>query len=114
MSAHDYCPIVISIPNAPGALVLKGADYREDSRDKDRHLDDAVVLCATIRNPLVTAQQMKGSDKSRVLSLHKKLSDPGHLSWRLLQPADRSPAMDALRILVANHSLPPVNRLKRS
>ncbi|QCB96578.1 hypothetical protein E5206_06255 [Arthrobacter sp. PAMC25564] len=114
MTADDDGPVLISIPNALGALVLKGAAYREDSRDKDRHLDDAVVLCATIRNPLITARQMKGSDKSRVLTLHEELSDPGHRSWLLLESADRIPAMDALRILAANHSLPPANRLKRS
>ena len=71
MTADDDGPVLISIPNALGALVLKGAAYREDSRDKDRHLDDAVVLCATIRTPLVTAAQMKGSDKSRVLPCTK-------------------------------------------
>jgi hypothetical protein len=114
MTADDDGPVLISIPNALGALVLKGAAYREDSRDRDRHLDDAVVLSATIKSPLVTAGQMKGSDKSRVLTLHKELSDPGHRSLQLLEPADRIPAMDALRILAANHSLPPVNRLKRS
>lgn len=112
MSVDDDEPVLISIPNALGALVLKGAAYREDSRDRDRHLDDAVVLCATIRTPLATAAQMKGSDRSRVLSLHKELADPGHRSWQLLDPVDRTPAMDALRILAANHSLPPANRLK--
>jgi hypothetical protein len=114
MSADDYCPIVISIPNAPGALILKGADYREDSQDKDRHLDDAVVLCATIRNPLVTAQQMKGSDKSRVLSLHKELSDPGHPSWQLLEPADGSPRDGCPPDSGRQPQPPAVNRLKRS
>ncbi|WP_261620998.1 hypothetical protein [Pseudarthrobacter equi] len=108
----DDDSVLISIPNALGALVLKGAAYREDSRDKDRHLDDAVVLCATIRNPLVTAVQMKGSDRSRILTLHKELSDPGHRSWQLLEAAHRTPAMDTLRILATNHNLPPVNRLK--
>jgi CheY-like chemotaxis protein len=106
-------PVPISIPNALGALVLKGAAYREDSRDKGRHLDDAVVLCATIRTPLATAKEMKGSDKSRILTLHKALEDPGHRSWQLLEPADRTPAMDALRILASNLQLPPANRLKK-
>lgn len=108
----DHDPVIISIPNALGALVLKGAAYREDSRDKDRHLDDAVVLCATIRKPLLTAAQLKGSDRSRILALHKELADPGHRSWQLLEPGDRTPAMDALRILASNHNLPPVNRLR--
>lgn len=113
MIVDDTGPVFISIPNALGALVLKGAAYREDSRDKDRHLDDAAVLCATIRNPLITAGQMKGSDKSRIQSLHVKLTDPGHRSWQMLEPADRTTAMDALRILATNHNMPPVNRLKR-
>ncbi|WP_442545256.1 hypothetical protein ACSBOX_06150 [Arthrobacter sp. KN11-1C] len=113
MIADDGGPVFISVPNALGALVLKGAAYREDSRDKGRHLDDAVVLCATTKAPLATAAQMKGSDKSRILTLHKVLADPGHRSWQLLDPADRTPAMDTLRILASNHSLPPANRLKR-
>jgi hypothetical protein len=109
----DGDPVLISIPNALGALVLKGAAYREDSRDRERHLDDAVVLCATIKAPLATAKEMKGSDKSRVLTLYKVLEDPGHRSWQLLEGADRRPAMDALRILSSNLQLPPVNRLKK-
>lgn len=113
MKVDDGEPVIISIPNVLGALVLKGAAYREDSRDRDRHLDDAVVLCAAIKSPLATAGQMNGSDKSRVLTLHKELKNSGHKSWQLLEPADRIPAMDALRILAANHSLPPANRLKR-
>jgi hypothetical protein len=31
--------VVLSIPDVLGALVLKGAAYVEDSRDRDRHLD---------------------------------------------------------------------------
>ncbi|HJV98387.1 MAG TPA: hypothetical protein VJ617_04755 [Arthrobacter sp.] len=47
-----------------------------------------------------------------ILTLHNELSDPGHRSWQLLEAADRTPAMDALRILAGNHNLPPINRLK--
>lgn len=43
--------IVLSIPDALGALVLKGAAYLEDARDRQRHLDDAVVLTCTVSNP---------------------------------------------------------------
>ncbi|MFP3460043.1 hypothetical protein R5O87_04230 [Arthrobacter globiformis] len=108
----DGDPVIISIPNPLGALVLKGAAFREDSRDRDRHLDDAVVLCAAIRNPLITAAHLKGSDRSRILALHRELSDPGHRSWQLLELGDRTPAMDALRILASNHNVPPINQLK--
>lgn len=113
LAVDDDEPVLISVPNALGALVLKGAAYREDSRDKGRHLDDAVALCATIIDPLATAKEMKGKDKSRILTLHKALEDPGHRSWHLLEPSDRMPAQDALRILSANLQLPPVNRLKK-
>ncbi|ASN21747.1 hypothetical protein [Arthrobacter sp. YN] len=111
----DDEPVLISIPNALGALVLKGAAYREDSRDRDRHLDDAVVLCATIKTPLATAKEMGGSDRSRVQTLHGVLENPDHRSWQLLHEADRTPAMDALRILASNpQQLPSANRLKKA
>lgn len=114
MVVGDGEPVLISIPNALGALVLKGAAYKEDSRDKGRHLDDAVVLCATIKEPLTTAKDMGGSDRSRIITLRKELEDPGHRSWQLLDAADRTPAMDALRILATNpQQLLPVNRLKK-
>ena len=113
LNVDDDDPVLISIPNVLGALVMKGAAYREDSRDKDRHLDDAVVLCASINNPLATAKEMKGSDKSRVLALHKVLEDPGHRSWQLLEPPVQTLAQDALRILSANLQVPPANRLSR-
>ena len=109
----DIEPVLISIPNALGALVLKGAGYKEDSRDRDRHLDDAVVLCATIKKPLETATEMGGSDRSRIITLHTALANSGHRSWQLLEAVDRTQAMDALRILASNLQLPPVNRLKR-
>ncbi|MEQ7739085.1 hypothetical protein, partial [Escherichia coli] len=76
-------------------------------------LDDAVVLCATIETPLALVRNMKGSDRSRIRTLHRELMDPGHRSWQLLEPQDRMPAMDVLRILSTNPQLPPVNRLKR-
>lgn len=48
-------PLTLSIPDALGALVLKGAAYREDPRDRSRHLDDAAILaCARTRHPPTT------------------------------------------------------------
>ena len=40
----DAGVVTLSIPDALGSLGLKGAAYLEDSRDRERHLDDAVVL----------------------------------------------------------------------
>ncbi|GIU57478.1 hypothetical protein [Arthrobacter sp. NicSoilC12] len=70
----------ISFPSALGAVVLKGAAYRDDSRDKDRRLGDAMVLCATIKEPLDVAAPMRGRGKSRVLTLHNEAGDPKPLA----------------------------------
>jgi hypothetical protein len=94
--------VTISIPNSLGALVLKGAAFREDSRDGRRHLDDAAVLAATIHDPLQMVAELKGSDRSRALTLHTALLDPLHPSWLMLDEDDRVVARDALRILASN------------
>lgn len=112
MTADADGEVLISIPNTLGALVLKGAAYKQDSRDRRRHLDDAVVLSAVIREPLTLSGQMKGSDRGRVQLLHAELKDPAHPSWLLLDPADRGTGQDNVRILASNPSLPPKNRLK--
>jgi len=94
--------VTISIPNTLGALVLKGAAFREDSRDGRRHLDDAAVLAATITDALKVVPELKGSDRSRVQTLHTALLDPLHPSWLMLEEHDRDGARDALRILASN------------
>ncbi|EMY33859.1 hypothetical protein D477_012870 [Arthrobacter crystallopoietes BAB-32] len=103
-------PVLISIPNTLGALVLKGAAYREDSRDIRRHLDDAAVLLATVTDPLGLAGQLKGSDRSRIRTLQNALIDPLHESWLLLEEPDRQPAMDALSVLAADPPTPKPHR----
>ena len=108
--------ILVSIPNALGALVLKGAAYREDSRDRTRHLDDAAVLAATIKDPLAVVPELKGSDRSRIIGLKTALDDPGHSSWLLIDDETaRTAGMDALRILAANPQdfQPARSRLRR-
>lgn len=106
MTADDDAPVLISIPNVLGALVLKGAAYREDSRDKDRHLDDAVVLCATISSPLDAAIQMNGTDKSRLLTLHKEARGPGAPVLTAPGPS-RSDAGDGFAPNPGSHPQPP-------
>lgn len=41
----------ISVPRPIGALILKAAAYKTDSRDSDRHLFDAAALLACINDP---------------------------------------------------------------
>ncbi|WP_223934993.1 hypothetical protein [Arthrobacter sp. StoSoilB5] len=105
--------VSISIPNRLGALVLKGAAYQEDSRDKGRHLDDAATLLATITGPLELAADMGGSDRSRILGLNRALADPSHESWKVLDHGDRARAISNLAVLCANPDRLPVRRLGR-
>jgi len=44
--------VTLSIPDVLGALVLKGAAYLDDSRDRGRHLDDAVALACAVTDPV--------------------------------------------------------------
>lgn len=73
----------VSIPKVPGALVLKGAAYLEDSWDR-RHLDDAIVLALCMEDPDPWVDELKGSDRGRIAALAHALSDPAHPSWELV------------------------------
>lgn len=77
----DGRTVVLSIPDTLGALVLKGAAYLEDPRDRERHLDDAAVLACTISSPVAERDRMTGSDPHRVRGLWEALSDLNHKSW---------------------------------
>jgi len=47
----------ISTPSVFGALVLKAAAFRTDSRDPQRHLQDAAILLACLDSPLAAREQ---------------------------------------------------------
>ena len=78
-------PTTISVPDAFGALVLKSAAHRADTRDRERHLADAAVLLACV-DPF-DDRTPSGSDRSRLLYLRRHLGDPTAPAWLLL-PAD--------------------------
>jgi hypothetical protein len=74
-----------SIPDTLGALVLKSAAYKEDSRDRDRHLDDAALLACTVEDPVREAERLEsGSDRGRIQLLARELADESHRSWQLV------------------------------
>lgn len=90
----------VSVPSAFGALILKAAAYQTDSRDKERHLQDAALLLAVIGDPYSARGQLAGSDRSRLTALVHALRDDAR-AWGAL-PADlRSDGQVALRILTA-------------
>ena len=90
----------ISVPQPFGALVLKAAAYKTDSRDRDRHLDDAAVLLACIDDPFVEKESFAGSDLSRLLFIQDKLVRE-HAAWRRMPREDAQRAQQVLRVLCA-------------
>jgi hypothetical protein len=73
--------------------------YQTDTRDRERHLLDAVVLLAVIDDPFAEREQFAGSDKSRLVKLSNHLSSDAR-DWERLPPDWRSAAQAALRLLI--------------
>ena len=73
--------VMLSIPDVLGALVLKGAAYIEDSRDRERHIDDAAILACAVTDPVADRTRMAGSDQKRIAALWKALQHLDHRAW---------------------------------
>lgn len=86
------------MPGPFGALILKAAAYKSDSRDPERHLRDAVVLLACIDDPFAEREGFAGSDRSRLQTLRERLT-PDDISWTALTGQSRVDAQAALEIL---------------
>lgn len=89
-----------STPSVFGALVLKAAAFRADSRDPQRHLLDAAVLLACLGDPYEVRGQFKGSDRSRLQMLGRHLP-VGASEWRSLDADRARDGQAALRVLTA-------------
>lgn len=63
------------IPTLRGALVLKGAAFLEDSRDRGRHAEDAVVLLACMDDASDALVGLSQQSRRRVRALVKALSE---------------------------------------
>ncbi|MDO5619138.1 hypothetical protein [Kocuria sp.] len=94
--------VMVSLPNVLGALTLKGGAYKTDSRDKQRHLEDAVVLLITVEDAdeiVEDTEQWTQNDGSRLRTLHKAL-DHDHPAWQLItEESERMRAQKSLEIL---------------
>ena len=88
----------ISVPRPFGALVLKAAAHKTDSRNPARHLYDAATLLACIEDPYEERDGFAGSDRSRLLGLQRALPDD-HAAWLPLSPEARRNGQAALRLL---------------
>lgn len=78
------------IPNVRGALVLKGAAYREDSRDRARHLEDGVMLLACVEDPRDVLTGLSQRSRGRLRTLVRAL-DEQTAPW-----ANHDPVVQAL------------------
>jgi hypothetical protein len=92
--------LMFSIPDTLGALVLKSAAYKEDSRDRGRHLDDAALLACTVEDAPREAERLgEGSDRGRIRLLARELEDESHRSWQLVPEEIRGYGRRALAIM---------------
>lgn len=95
----DGVEVLVSVPNPYGALLLKSAAHQADSRDRDRHLADAVVLLACIDDPFGIAEgDTSGGDGRRLRHLVDMLGTD-HPAWFAVTGDARGRAQAALRIL---------------
>ena len=89
----------IQIPNLLGALILKSAAYCSDNRDKQRHLDDVVLLASLITDHKECLNELHGSDKKRLRAVAKALQDTESSAWKLLDNEAQKRASMTLSIL---------------
>ena len=90
----------VSVPNVFGALVLKAAAFCTDSRDRERHIQDAAALLCCLTDPFDVREQFVGSDRQRINTLVRNLPDDAR-HWSALPEGARKDGRAALRILAA-------------
>lgn len=71
----DVDTVRLVIPTVRGALVLKGAAYLEDSRDRDRHAEDAVILLACMDDAGEALLGLSQQSRRRVRAIVKVLTE---------------------------------------
>lgn len=82
--------VEIGVPDELGALVVKGAAYIVDSRDRTRHLDDTAVLLASIPDAsAIDYASASKNDRKRIKATTDLLADQTHASWANLDDPER-------------------------
>lgn len=94
----DQGPVRVTVPDRLGALVLKAAAHKADSRERDRHLRDAALLAGLIDDHASQIDRFGGSDRSRLRYLHRQLENEYHEAWLLLDDPWRQRGQDTPRI----------------
>lgn len=85
----DGRDVRLTMPNTPAAIVLKAAAYRDDPRDRDRHLEDLAVLFAAAPPGIGTTADIPRSQRRHLRLALQHLADPGHPAWQTLDSYER-------------------------
>jgi hypothetical protein len=97
----DKRPRTFRVPDLLGALILKAAAATMDSREAERHLHDAALLAALIKDHAGERARLHGSDRRRLAALAARLTDPAHPAWLALGDNLARRGQDTLRILTS-------------
>lgn len=88
LSFGDGTQATVGVTDELGALVAKGAAYIVDTRDRERHLDDTVVLLACVADVSALAlDTVNHSDRKRIKATTDILTDDAHAAWTNLSAA---------------------------
>lgn len=93
---HD---VQIAVPRTPAALVLKAAAFKNDQRDRGRHLEDLVVLLASDTNDPLNYSSIPTTQRRHLRPAVNHLTDLGHPAWLVLDEYDRELARRAFESL---------------
>lgn len=110
---HDYVvevdgrSIPIAVPHTPAALVLKAAAYKNDQRDRGRHLEDLVVLLAADTSQTFEYSSIPTTQRRHLHPAIDDLADPGHPAWQVLDDYDRQLARRAFDALTLQTGTDP-------
>ena len=95
----------IGVPDPLGAIVVKAAAYRNDQRDRPRHLEDlAVLLAAAGGRRGLGLDRLTPNDKTHLRAVTTHLGDAGHIAWSVLEDADSQIGQRALAAVAAQVS----------
>lgn len=95
----------ISLPSLRGALVLKGAAFLEDSRERDRHTEDGVMLLACLSDVTDVLVGLSQRSRRRIRALLNAL-DGRESPWAAHDPVVQSLARESWEDLASKLGLP--------
>ena len=90
---------LVGIPNVLGALIAKGAAWVADTRNPERHIQDAATLLATVEDPSTLDYGLSTRDRRRLRAIHEPLQDSRHFAWGLLDPPERLSGQQNLELI---------------